>query len=132
MTHFDTLTYARALKEAGVPEQQAEAHAVALRDVVADEVATKADLATVEAALKSDIASVEAILKSDITSVKAALKSDITSVEGNLKSNIASVEANLKTDIAELKGEINLLKWMMGFVLAMLAALLWLTIRSAV
>ncbi len=110
MTHFDTLTYARALKEAGVPEQQAEAHAVALRDVVADEVATKADLATVETALKSDLATVEVALKSDI----------------------ASVEANLKTDIAELKGEVNLLKWMMGFVLAMLAALLWLTIRGTV
>ena len=95
MTHFDTLAYARALKGAGVPEQQAEAHAEALRDIVSDEVATKIDIASV-------------------------------------KTDLAAVEANLKTDIAELKGEVNLLKWMMGFVLAMLAALLWLTIRAAV
>lgn len=55
MIHFDTLAYARALKGAGVPGQQAEAHAEALRDIVTDEVATKGDLTTAESNLKRDI-----------------------------------------------------------------------------
>ena len=47
-TGFDTLTYARRLKAAGVDEAQAEAHAEAVRDAVTEGVATKADLASLE------------------------------------------------------------------------------------
>ena len=54
-TGFDTLTYARRLKEAGVDEAQAEAHAEAVRDAVTEGVATKADLDTGLAALKTDM-----------------------------------------------------------------------------
>ncbi len=71
-TIFDTLQYAKKLKEAGVPEKQAEVQAEALREIEQsriDELATK-------------------------------------------------------TDIARLEGEIKLLKWMLGIVLAGIASLL--------
>ena len=46
MAHaFDTLGYARRLREAGVPQQQAEAHAEAAREFVMAELVTKSDLA---------------------------------------------------------------------------------------
>ena len=45
---FDTLAYARRLKEAGVDEAQAEAHAEAVRDATTEGVATKADIARIE------------------------------------------------------------------------------------
>ncbi len=45
---FDTLTYARRLKAAGVDEAQAEAHAEAVRDAITEGVATKADLKDLE------------------------------------------------------------------------------------
>ena len=45
---FDTLAYARRLKEAGVDEAQAEAHAEAVRDATTKGVATKADIARIE------------------------------------------------------------------------------------
>ena len=41
---FDTLTYAKKLQEAGVPPQQAETHAWALKETVEDTLATKQDL----------------------------------------------------------------------------------------
>jgi hypothetical protein len=41
---FDTLGYAQKLKKAGVPEDQAEAHAAAARDFVMVEIVTKLDL----------------------------------------------------------------------------------------
>ncbi len=50
-TTFDTLAYARRLREAGVPELQAEAQAAALADALrqnAGELATKADLRELE------------------------------------------------------------------------------------
>jgi hypothetical protein len=45
---FDTLSYARRLKQAGVPDSQAEAMADATRELVVTEFATKADLAALE------------------------------------------------------------------------------------
>ena len=53
---FDTLSYARKLKQAGLPEVQAQAIADATRDFVLIDVATKADIA----ALKTDIGGVRA------------------------------------------------------------------------
>ena len=52
---FDTLSYARRLKEAGVDEDQAEAHAEAVRDAITEGAATKADIA----AVRTDIACLE-------------------------------------------------------------------------
>ena len=51
---FDTLAYARRLKEAGVDEAQAEAHAETVRDAITEGVATKADIVALCAALRAD------------------------------------------------------------------------------
>jgi type VI protein secretion system component VasF len=56
---FDTLSYARRLRQAGVPEPQAEAMADATRELVVQEFATKADLAGIEQRIKSDLAALE-------------------------------------------------------------------------
>lgn len=52
---FDTLTYAKKLKAAGFTEEQAEAQADALRAVVDENLATKADVI----ALKRDLKELE-------------------------------------------------------------------------
>ena len=41
---FDTLGYAKRLREAGVPNPQAEAHAEAAREFIMGEVVTKTDM----------------------------------------------------------------------------------------
>jgi hypothetical protein len=43
---FDTLGYAKHLRDAGVPQPQAEAHAQAAREFIMAELVTKTDLAT--------------------------------------------------------------------------------------
>src|SRR3954452_16801410 len=80
---FDTLSYARRLKQAGLPEAQAEAIADATRELVVQDVATKADIA----ALKADVAAVRAELKADI----AVLRSDMAA----LRSYMAALEQRL-------------------------------------
>jgi len=45
---FDTLQYAKKLKEAGVPEKQAEVQAEALSEIIEDKIATKQDLKELE------------------------------------------------------------------------------------
>lgn len=43
---FDTLGYAKRLREAGYTQKQAEAHAEAARDFIMAELVTKSDLAS--------------------------------------------------------------------------------------
>ena len=52
---FDTFAYARRLKEAGVSDEQAEAHAEAVRDAVTRGVAAKSDIAELLAEARAEI-----------------------------------------------------------------------------
>jgi hypothetical protein len=50
---FDTLGYSKRLREAGVPNNQAETHAEAARDFTMTEPVTKSDLFVVKSELES-------------------------------------------------------------------------------
>jgi len=64
---FDTLKFVKTLKEAGVPETQAEAFSTAVREShEAADVATKADLREVETALRHEIKESAADLKFEL------------------------------------------------------------------
>ncbi len=52
---FDTLAYAKKLKEAGVPENQAEIHAEAIAELIDEQLATKKDLHILEANITANI-----------------------------------------------------------------------------
>ena len=83
---FDTLAYARRLKEAGVDDAQAEAHAEAVRDAVMEGVATKADLETsiagLRTALKADVARLEGKIENiDAKMERFAAKTEIESTD---------------------------------------------------
>lgn len=54
-TAIDTLRYARRLKDAGVPAEQAEAMAEAIGSELVDQLATKSDLETAVARLEGSI-----------------------------------------------------------------------------
>ena len=81
---FDTLAYARRLKEAGVDEAQAEAHAEAVRDAITEDVATKADIARVEdkMATKADLATLRADFYRALPALGAALVGIMVAVAG--------------------------------------------------
>ncbi len=62
---FDTLAYAKRLRDAGVPEPQAEAQAAALAEALkssAGELATKADLKELELRLETRLETMKADL----------------------------------------------------------------------
>jgi chromosome segregation ATPase len=56
---IDTLVYVRRLRESGVSEKQAEAHAEALAAAMTDSLATKQDLRELEARLDTRFAQVD-------------------------------------------------------------------------
>jgi hypothetical protein len=70
---FNSLTYARKLKEVGFTDSQAEVQAEALASIVESELATQRDLKETEAALKRDIKEVEARLEAKLAETKAEL-----------------------------------------------------------
>lgn len=80
---FDTLAYARKLKEAGVEDKQAEAQASALSDVLksgSNDLATQRDIESLRADLKRDIEVIRAEVKRDIAEVNqriAETKADL-------------------------------------------------------
>lgn len=49
---FDTLAYSKKLRDKGVPQDQAEAHAEAIREFVMAELATKADIRELDAKIE--------------------------------------------------------------------------------
>ncbi|MEW6667072.1 MAG: DUF1640 domain-containing protein [Thermodesulfobacteriota bacterium] len=66
---FDTLAYAKKLREAGVPERQAEIHAEALAGFVDEQLATKKDILL----LQRDIKDLELRLTEKIETIRADL-----------------------------------------------------------
>jgi len=78
---FDTLEYVKALKEADVPEKQAEAQVRALRRVLdTQDVATKQDLRELEANTDSKFELLRKDMRNEITLVRKdmeAVRKDI-------------------------------------------------------
>jgi hypothetical protein len=63
---FDSLGYAKRLRDGGVPQDQAEAHAEAARDFIMVELATKADLLATKHELRSSIDELRTELRNNI------------------------------------------------------------------
>ena len=74
---FDTLAYARMLREAGVEERQAESHAAAARTVRAG-LATKADLDSLETRVDARLDSLETRFNARLDTRLAALETRLT------------------------------------------------------
>ena len=91
---IDTLTYAKKLQEAGVPPQQAETHAWALKETVEDTLATKQDLQ---------------LVRQDVQLVRQEVRELDTRMDGRFK---------------EVDGRFRLLYWMVGFNLALTIGIL--------
>jgi hypothetical protein len=67
---IDTLDYVKKLEAAGVPRVQAEAHAAAVRDTLAAQLPTKADLDAAEARLDAKLDMTTARLEAQIDRVE--------------------------------------------------------------
>ena len=105
MTSFDTLSYAKALQQGGIPTKQAEAMATGLLHYLKNEVATKSDIILLRTELKGDIAELRNELKGDIADLRIELKGDIAELRNELKGDIAELRTEFKSDIAELRND---------------------------
>jgi uncharacterized protein YdcH (DUF465 family) len=113
---FDTLKFANTLKEAGVPPQQAEAQARAFAEVIQ---LNFKDLAT-----KDDLAATAKDLKQEIAEVRKDLKQEIKDAEQRSAARTDAGVAELKVQIAQVKGELVLVRWMLGVLIGGVLAML--------
>lgn len=135
---FDTLKYAKRLKEAGVPEKQAEAEAEALVEVLQTnlgllssktdikemDVNLRREMKEMELALRRDMKEMEANLKRDLDESHTSLQRDMKELENNLKRDIKEMELLLKRDMVELEQRLVIkLGGMMVVAVGVVAAL---------
>jgi len=98
---FNPLQFANRLKEAGIPDKQAEAEAEALREAFAQQAQAVFALEDKVKTLASD---------TPYGMGGLAAKGDIVEVRGG--------------GIADVRSDVRVLKWMMGFVLAGIVSLM--------
>lgn len=105
MLVFDTLLYTKKLRDVGVPQPQAEVQAETIKELIANDLATKQDLKELEVALKRDMKELEVALKRDIAEVKRDMK---------------EMEIRMTAETVKLisQAKVDMIKWLMGLFLA--------------
>jgi len=93
---FNSLIYANKLEAAGVPEAQAQVHALALAEVLDTQMVTKADLEAVNVGLNGRIDTVVVTLNARIDTVEANLTARIAASEARMEENLAQLEARIE------------------------------------
>ncbi len=113
---FDTLKFAKRLKEAGFTEQQAEALADAEAELIEQTLATKRDSAD----LKRDIKELEVTLRNDLKQLEVTLRNEIK----QLDVKIEQIRSDLARDLKGLEYRMTIkLGTMMVVAVAAMATL---------
>ena len=113
---FDTLKFAKRLKEAGFAEQQAEALADAEAELIEQNLATKRDSAD----LKRDIKELEVTLRNDLKQFEVTLRNEIK----QLHVKIEQIRSDVACDLKDLEYRMTIkLGTMMVVAIAAMATL---------
>ncbi|WP_298139450.1 hypothetical protein [Acidiferrobacter sp.] len=113
---LDTLNYAKRLRAAGFTEQQAEAQAGALYDAVTGLTATKLDVVESSNDINAAMTRAFGDVRREIAEFKEATAREFDDVRREI--------ADIWQALQALGGQISLLRWMVGFNLALTTAVL--------
>ena len=134
---FDTLEYARRLAEAGIPADQADAHAQALSEALATASVTPAELVLVRSELlaRMDMLKTEVYARMDRLKVEIDARIDQLKIEIDARFDRFNVELDARFDLfkkeidarfdlfksemdARLESKLRPLRWLLGIALA--------------
>ncbi len=107
---FDTLAYAKRLRDGGIPDRAAEVHAEAAREFIMTELVTKTDLDATRRELETSIETVRRELTTSIENVRQELTTSIENVRQELTMSIANTRAELKAMIAVLSDDMKAMR----------------------
>src|SRR5471030_1287509 len=94
--HINTLEHAKKLTAAGIPQQQAEAHALALGDTLSQSIIVVPDdltLLRIDLLARIDVVKVE--LNAKIDAVEQAINARIDALEISLNARIDAIELRI-------------------------------------
>ncbi|MGH8554013.1 MAG: coiled-coil domain-containing protein [Gammaproteobacteria bacterium] len=106
---FDTLKFAKRLKEAGFTEQQAEALADAEAELIEQNLATKRDIAEI----KRDIKELEVTLRKEIKQLEVTLHSAIKELDVTLRGEIKQLDVKIEQIRSDLARDLKDLEYRM-------------------
>jgi hypothetical protein len=104
---FDTLSFARRLTEAGEKKEVAEAHALALKEFLMDNLATRDDLLLTKEELSREMTDGHASLRREIIEVRDTLRREIIEVRDTLRREIADVRDKLGKEITDVRDNLS-------------------------
>jgi len=104
---FDTHAYVKKLRDAGVPEQQAEIQVEAIASLIEERMVTKQDQQLLETNLRRDMKELETNLRRDMKELETRLETRIKELETRLETRIKELETRLETRIKELEVELK-------------------------
>ena len=107
---FDTRQYAKTLAEAGIPQDQADAHAQALLAALSEGTVTPGEVVVLKAEVMARIDSVKAEIMTQVDSVKAEVMARVDAVKAEVMARIDSVKAEVMAEIVALKHQVQVLK----------------------
>jgi hypothetical protein len=119
---FDTLKFSKALREAGVPEKQADAEAAVLSDVFSinfRDVTTKDDLKSTKDELKTELKHLEERMDYRFKDLEQRFDAKLDSVQKMLSNEISLLRAEMNRTETRNRGEFILMRWMMGVVITL-------------
>jgi hypothetical protein len=96
---FDSLGYAKRLRDGGVPQDQAEGHAEAVRDFIMAELVSKSDLLATKLELRASMTE----LQTDLRTTNQELRT----TKQELQAELRVTKQELKTEISELRTRID-------------------------
>lgn len=131
---FDTLNYSKALREAGMPQEQAEAFTEAQKAVIAEvfavqDLAKQADIMRLEAQLEGTRLDLEAKIETTRHELEAKIETKVHELDAKIETTrleIVSTKHELEAKIEDTRLEIastkhDLLKWIIGLAFAQMA-----------
>jgi hypothetical protein len=104
---FDTLGYAKRLRDAGLPAQEAEAHAEAAREFIMTELVTKYDLDVSRRETEASLANLELRVMNAIEKLRHEVTEAIASVENKLTDAISSIDNKLSASIGSCRQDLE-------------------------
>lgn len=127
---FDTLGYAKRLRDAGVTVPEAEAHAEAARDFVMAKLVTRNDLDVAITSVRSDLAARHRDLEASVAAGRHNLELSVAAVRHDLDGSVTSLReemAGIRRDFRAALDNMGLrltvrLGAMLGVGVAVLAA----------
>jgi len=103
---FDTRQYAKTLAEAGIPQDQADAHAQALLAALSEGTVTPGEVVVLKAEVMARIDSVKAEIMTQVDSVKAEVMARVDAVKAEVMARVDAVKAEVMARIDSVKAEV--------------------------